>query len=249
LEHFTDVSNTSSSNSPGNMNFYPFGQPFVDPGFWEGTVQFGHQTIIGIGESIVPFGPALHRNPAPETTPERWGRLTGHVIGFGIGVAELFGGGGLALGGGGVTLASFGITTPVSGLVAIVGAGVCVLGAVTIFQTGLLIQNDIALMMAAPNELGHQPGGGQRPVAQEQGPFLGNNPRPGAGNRVNTDMPGGENAARRIFDRLTGGNHRADPSGQLIGPNGERLRRAADGTWRVEIPGHGNTPHETIHFN
>ena len=32
LEHFTDVSNTNSGNSPGNMNFYPFGQPFVDPG-------------------------------------------------------------------------------------------------------------------------------------------------------------------------------------------------------------------------
>jgi hypothetical protein len=32
LEHFNDVSNTTSGNQPGNMNFYAFGQPFVDPG-------------------------------------------------------------------------------------------------------------------------------------------------------------------------------------------------------------------------
>jgi len=31
LEHFNDVSNTGNGNTPGNMNFLPFGQPFVDP--------------------------------------------------------------------------------------------------------------------------------------------------------------------------------------------------------------------------
>jgi hypothetical protein len=31
LEHFTNVSNTGNGNTPGNMNFSPFGQPFVDP--------------------------------------------------------------------------------------------------------------------------------------------------------------------------------------------------------------------------
>jgi hypothetical protein len=31
LEHFTDVSNTGGGNGLGNMNFYPFGQAFVDP--------------------------------------------------------------------------------------------------------------------------------------------------------------------------------------------------------------------------
>jgi hypothetical protein len=46
LEHFNDVSNTTSGNQPGNMNFSPFGQPFVDPGvgdflkglFWDTPV-------------------------------------------------------------------------------------------------------------------------------------------------------------------------------------------------------------------
>jgi hypothetical protein len=34
LEHFIDVSNTGNGNTPGNMNFYPFGEPFVDPNEW-----------------------------------------------------------------------------------------------------------------------------------------------------------------------------------------------------------------------
>jgi hypothetical protein len=31
LEAFKDVSNTQTGQTPGHMNFYPFGQPFVDP--------------------------------------------------------------------------------------------------------------------------------------------------------------------------------------------------------------------------
>ncbi len=31
LENFNDVSNTGGGNTPGNMNFYPVGQTFVDP--------------------------------------------------------------------------------------------------------------------------------------------------------------------------------------------------------------------------
>jgi hypothetical protein len=77
----------------------------------------------------------------------------------------------------------------------------------------------------------------------------GNNPKPG-GKRVNTDLPGGETAARRLFDELTGGNHAVDPrSGHLVGPNGHRLRLGDDGRWRLDIPAHDNVPHETIHFD
>ncbi len=31
LERYNDVSNTGNGNTPGNMNFSPYGQPFVDP--------------------------------------------------------------------------------------------------------------------------------------------------------------------------------------------------------------------------
>jgi hypothetical protein len=31
LEHFVNLSNTGGGNTPGNMNFYPFGLAFVDP--------------------------------------------------------------------------------------------------------------------------------------------------------------------------------------------------------------------------
>ena len=86
-----------------------------------------------------------------------------------------------------------------------------------------------------------------RPIVNEP-KFRGNNPRPGAGG-VKTDLPGGEAAARGLFDQLTGGVHRVDPKGHLVGPNGERLRLAGDGRWRVDIPANGNNPPETVHFN
>jgi hypothetical protein len=45
LENFNDVSNTRATNSPGNMNFSPYGQPFVDPAFV--VVAIAAAVIIG----------------------------------------------------------------------------------------------------------------------------------------------------------------------------------------------------------
>lgn len=80
--------------------------------------------------------------------------------------------------------------------------------------------------------------------------LTGNNPVPGTGNRTNTDLPGGSDAAEDVFDRLTGGNSQTDPdSGHRVGPNGVRIRVGDDGRPRVEIPSSGSREHETIHFN
>jgi hypothetical protein len=47
LEHFNNVANTESGNQPGNMDFFPYGQPFQDP-----------VTIVGflIGYFVGPAG-------------------------------------------------------------------------------------------------------------------------------------------------------------------------------------------------
>lgn len=80
--------------------------------------------------------------------------------------------------------------------------------------------------------------------------YLGNNPVPASGNRINTDLPGGQTAARQLFDQLTGGNHVTHPqSGHLVGSNGHRLRLGGDGRWRVDVPARDGLLHETIHFN
>lgn len=83
---------------------------------------------------------------------------------------------------------------------------------------------------------------------QPGGPTIGNNPRPSSGQRVNTDLPGGEAAAKAKFDELTGGTSRIDPeTGHLVGENGVRLRfDEVDGRYRIDRPG---SPPETIHFN
>ena len=95
-------------------------------------------------------------------------------------------------------------------------------------------------------------GGGKvpsKPVVKPGAPprLLGNNPRPG-NSRIKTDFPGGEKAANHLFNELTSGLHTNLPSGQLLGPNGHRLRLGSDGRWRLEIPAHDGLPHETIHF-
>jgi RHS repeat-associated protein len=79
--------------------------------------------------------------------------------------------------------------------------------------------------------------------------YRGNNVTATSGNRVVSDFPGGQTAARQLFDQLTGGNHQVLPNGQLLGPNGHRLRLAPDGRWRVEIPAHDGLLHETVHVN
>src|SRR5262249_14185864 len=98
----------------------------------------------------------------------------------------------------------------------------------------------------APRSLRRAPG---RALSSPPAAYRGNNVTSTSGNRVVSDLPGGETAARQMFDRLTGGSHVVQPSGQLLGPNGHRLRLASDGRWRVEIPAHDGLLHETIHFN
>jgi len=61
LEDFYDISNTQPDRSPGHMNWYPFGQTFVDPfweyvgagleGMWDGT-----KMIANAGLNTVTFG-------------------------------------------------------------------------------------------------------------------------------------------------------------------------------------------------
>jgi hypothetical protein len=61
LEHFKDVSNTLGGQTPGHMNFYPFGQAFVDPSI--GTVaaltQMGGQLAAGQAAAAAAGGTAV----------------------------------------------------------------------------------------------------------------------------------------------------------------------------------------------
>ncbi len=229
----------------------PVPQQPPQPGFGRGVMPdpvddfLGHLGA-GLLEGILPFSPLYFSPPQPDTWSGVAGRTTGHVIGIAVGLAEIVGGVGSIPAEGGVAVVSGGTLALPMGAAAVGSVVVVVAGAVTVVQDIVLVVGDIRLMMTI-NELGHQPGGGPRRVPEEQGPFLGDNPN-WDGHRVNTNLRGGEAEARRLFDRLTGGNNRPE-GGQLVGPNGQRLRQARDGTWRIEIPAHGNTPHETIHFN
>lgn len=78
--------------------------------------------------------------------------------------------------------------------------------------------------------------------------IIGNNPQTASG-RINTDMPGGDEAAEELFEQITKGQATTDPNtGHQVGPNGERLRTGKDGRKRIDIPARGGNPHETIHF-
>jgi YD repeat-containing protein len=80
--------------------------------------------------------------------------------------------------------------------------------------------------------------------------LLGNNPKPAPGQPTNTDLPGGEVAARKLFDDLADGPTETTPDGILRSlKNKVQLRLAKDGRWRVDIPANGSKPPETIHFN
>ena len=84
------------------------------------------------------------------------------------------------------------------------------------------------------------------------GDTIGENRKPGSGNRVNTDLPGGKEAAQDVFDDFAEGDIDVDPkTGDAVAENDVRMRTGDDGRVRVDIPAGVGTAgvHETIHFN
>lgn len=76
--------------------------------------------------------------------------------------------------------------------------------------------------------------------------LTGKNPRESSGKRVNTDLPGG---SQDVFDSLSGGKSTTQDDGTQVAPNGVRLRPGRNGNGpRIDIPGNGPRPPETIHF-
>ena len=91
---------------------------------------------------------------------------------------------------------------------------------------------------------------------QEQsgkGNLEGENARDG-GNRTNTDLPGGRQAAEEKFKELTKGQSTtkhpmANGGEREVAPDGTQIRRNPDGTTRVDVPGRGPYGRETIHYD
>ncbi|WP_159104355.1 RHS repeat domain-containing protein [Sneathiella glossodoripedis] len=84
-----------------------------------------------------------------------------------------------------------------------------------------------------------------------QDDLLGDNVKEGSGNRKVSDLPGGQEAADELFDKLTGGTGKPDPNNpdHSVGENGVRKRPGKPGQGpRVDIPAKNGKPHETIHF-
>jgi RHS repeat-associated protein len=92
---------------------------------------------------------------------------------------------------------------------------------------------------------------GSNAVSAEETPELptgltGQNPQNSSGKRTNTDLPGN---SQGVFDRLSGGKSTTQPDGTKVAPNGVRLRPGSGGQGpRIDIPGRGSRPPETIHF-
>ena len=81
----------------------------------------------------------------------------------------------------------------------------------------------------------------------------GDNARDG-GNRTNTDLPGGRDAAEGKFEELTKGQpttkHPMPNGGERErAPDGTQIRRNPDGTTRIDVPGRGPHGLETIHYD
>ena len=77
--------------------------------------------------------------------------------------------------------------------------------------------------------------------------LYGDNPRESTGKRKNTDKPA--DAFPDAVEDLTGGVLGDAPGGAKICPNGIRIRPPVQGKGpRIDIPGNGNKPPETIHF-
>lgn len=83
-------------------------------------------------------------------------------------------------------------------------------------------------------------------------PLLGSNPRE-TRNRTNTDLPGGRDAAERLFDELSRGQKKRtedmDNGGtRTTSEDGIQIRRNPDGSTRIDVPGRGPQGRETIHY-
>lgn len=84
-----------------------------------------------------------------------------------------------------------------------------------------------------------------KPVPPLPDKIVGNNGKAGGG-RENTDLPAADFPG--TIEDLTGGNLQEE-DGQLVCPNGVRVRPGKDGQGpRIDIPANGSKPHETIHF-
>lgn len=82
--------------------------------------------------------------------------------------------------------------------------------------------------------------------------YAGDNVVQGSGNRVNSDLPGGQQAAADKFNDLTKGQGTSvDPkTGHSVADDGTRLRNNANGTARIDRPASvTGGQHETIHYN
>ena len=86
LEHFNNVSNTGSGNTPGNMNFSPVGEPFEDPFDWGVLWQgVGEATVGGVEIGV---GAAMWL--APSGGPIPGALAVGHgITRFGAGVQQV----------------------------------------------------------------------------------------------------------------------------------------------------------------
>ena len=86
----------------------------------------------------------------------------------------------------------------------------------------------------------------------KDGNYAGDNAVQGSGKRVNSDLPGGQQAASDKFNELTQGQGtRVDPkTGHSVAEDGTRLRNNPDGTARIDRPSRATGGHhETIHYN
>ena len=132
----------------------------------------------------------------------------------------------------------------------VTGASIAV-DAVTGGVNILATPTEIAAGAAAGAAVGASLGKAVDWMMNEKSPELptdltGQNPRPGSGNRTNTDLPGG---SQGVFDGLSGGNSTTLPDGTQVAPNGIRYRPGKDDKGpRIDIPANGSRPHETIHF-
>ncbi len=162
----------------------------------------------------------------------RTGQAVGDAIATVTGTAEVLFGGGEAI------VTSPAVLTVAGAVIPAAGAATAVHGSTTAAIAG----SNLAAAAFADNNQQSSGEGSQ---------LVGNNPRDAKG-RTNTDLPGGHEAAKDTFGKLTSGQDVAvDPkTGHQVAADGTRLRLNSDGTARVDVPSSQTNPkRETVHFN
>jgi RHS repeat-associated protein len=160
------------------------------------------------------------------------GQAVGDAIATVTGTAEALFGGGEAIVTSPAALTVAGAVIPAAGLTTAVHGG----------TTAAIAGSHLAAAAFADNNQQSSGEGSQ---------LVGNNPRDAKG-RTNTDLPGGHEAAKDTFGKLTSGQDVAvDPkTGHQVAADGTRLRLNPDGTARVDVPSSQTNPkRETVHFN